>query len=109
MDKLGPDDPNLAIRYKHIGRAYARKGDHDREIESYHKALDIFLSGGRPYHLEVAKSYNNLGRAYSAKGDHDRAIESYQKSLDTFLAERRPDYQYAETVQNNINKLRKKR
>ena len=52
---------------------YADKGNYDRAIADYNKALQI--------NPEYAETYFNRGVAHSLKGDYDRAIEDYTKAL----------------------------
>ncbi len=56
-----------------LGNAYARKGEYDKAIEEYEKALAL-----NPTHVEA---HNNLGNAYLSKGKYDKAIEEYEKAL----------------------------
>ncbi|NOR48936.1 MAG: tetratricopeptide repeat protein [Methanosarcinaceae archaeon] len=60
------------------GGIFGEKGDHDRAIEYYQKALDT------PGYDTPGNALNNMGNAYSKKGDYDRAIENYQKGLTEF-------------------------
>jgi tetratricopeptide (TPR) repeat protein len=59
--------------YNNIGLAYYNKGDYQRAIENYQKALRSFPS----YSL----CYENLARAYEATKSFQAAIESYNKSI----------------------------
>lgn len=59
--------------YNNIGLAYYNKGDYQRAIENYQKALRFFPS----YSL----CYENLARAYEATKSFQAAIESYNKSI----------------------------
>jgi len=64
------------------GNAYSEKGDYDRVITDYNRAIEL-----RP---DDAFAYNNRGNAYSAKGDEDRAIADYNRAI-----ELKPDYAFA--------------
>src|SRR6476659_3499226 len=55
----------LAVAYFNRGQSYDSKGDKDRAIADYSKAID--LNPGD------ANYYNNRGVAYRGKGDIDRA------------------------------------
>ena len=50
-----------------------RKGDFDKAIESFNKALSL-----DPKNFNA---YNGLGNVYARKGDVDKAIESFNKAL----------------------------
>jgi tetratricopeptide (TPR) repeat protein len=57
-----------------LGIAYGKKGEYDRAIEAFRKALEL-----KP---DLYEAWNNLGVAYDAKGEYDRAIEAYCKALE---------------------------
>jgi len=59
--------------YNNIGLAYYNKGDYQKAIENYQKALRSFPA----YSL----CYENLARAYEAINSFQAAIESYDKSI----------------------------
>jgi Flp pilus assembly protein TadD len=60
--------------FYNMGLACSNKGDKDKAIECYQKAIDI-----KP---DEHKAFNNMGLAYADKGDKDKAIECYQKAID---------------------------
>ena len=62
-----------------MGLLTGQKGDFDRAIEDFNKAIDL-----KP---DYAKAYYNRGIAYGDKGDFDRAIEDFNKAIDL-----NPDY-----------------
>ena len=64
---------NLAAAYNNRGYAYGHKGDYDRAIADFSKALEL---NPKDAHL-----YHNRGAAYEDKGDHDRAIADYRRAL----------------------------
>ena len=64
-----------------IGAAYNAKGEHDKAIEYYEKALAIQRAVLGERHADVATSLNNIGFAYYAKVEHDKAIEYCEKAL----------------------------
>jgi len=63
-----------AEAYLNRGVAYAKKGDLDRAIADFTKAIEL-----RP---GLAKVYINRGKAHDVKGDHDRAIADYTKAIE---------------------------
>ena len=65
--------------YNHRGHVYSNKGDFDRAIADFTKALEL-----NPNDMEA---YNHRGHVYSNKGDFDRAIADFTKAL-----ELNPDY-----------------
>ena len=56
------------------GVAFSEKGDHDKAIECYDKALEI--------NPKYFAAWRSKGVAYSRKDDHDKAIEFYDKALE---------------------------
>jgi len=59
----------LAIAFTNRGRAYEKKGDHDRAIADYSEAIRL--------NPKDAMAFNNRGVAYKAKGDLDRATADF--------------------------------
>ncbi len=62
------------MAYLNRGNVYIAKGDFDRGISDYTKAIEI-----NPGYAEV---YNNRGNAYIDKGDLDRGISDYNKAIE---------------------------
>ena len=61
------------LAHNNLGNAYAKKGELDKAISEYKRAI-----ARRPWY---AKAYNNLGRACLNKGMFDAAISAYKKAL----------------------------
>jgi tetratricopeptide (TPR) repeat protein len=59
-------NPNDAAAYYARGVAHQFKGDIDRAISDYNKAIEL-----NPYH---ASAYDGRGRAYASKGDYTNAV-----------------------------------
>jgi len=91
-----------AIAYCNLGLAYQNKGDYDRDIEYYQKALNVGIKKLGPEHPNVASSYNNLGSAYDGKGDCDRAIEYHQKALKIWIKKLGPEHPDVGRSYNNL-------
>ena len=64
---------SLAIAYGRRGNAFHDKGEYDRAIADYTKAIEIDQKG--------LVAYNNRGIAYRAKGDNDSAIADYTRAI----------------------------
>jgi len=60
--------------YSNRGLAYAKLGEHDREIEDYNKAIKL--------NKDYAKAYYNRGIAYAKLGKYDKAIEDFNKAIE---------------------------
>jgi tetratricopeptide (TPR) repeat protein len=56
------------------GLRYERKGEHDKAIASFSKAIEVEPKNSGAY-VDRAKSY-------SAKGDHDHAVADYSKAIE---------------------------
>ena len=64
---------NLATAYTGRGIAYESKGEVERAIADYNKAIAL--------DPKFAKAYTNRGIAYKNKGEFDRAIADYNKAI----------------------------
>ncbi|MGN0593211.1 MAG: DUF2225 domain-containing protein [Ruminococcus sp.] len=80
LDKEESED--TAIVYHNIGFVYWEKGDLDKALEFYNKALKIWENGPGKEHPNTAASYNNIGSVYDDKGDLDKAVGFYNKALE---------------------------
>jgi tetratricopeptide (TPR) repeat protein len=56
------------------GRAYENKGEYDRAIGDYNKAIEL--------DPELAGTYNSRGIAYTYKGEYERAIRDHEKAIE---------------------------
>lgn len=65
------DDDEAAIRYKYA-RALRDKGEPDKAIENYNRALQL---------KRTADAYNHRGIAYFDKGNYAEAITNYTEAL----------------------------
>jgi tetratricopeptide (TPR) repeat protein len=102
---------SLSIAYNNRGNAWQKKGDSDRAMEDYDKAIKIDPNDAYAYNnrglllekkgdsyraiadydkaIEIdpqyAHAYNNRGLSWYAKGDYDRAIADYTKAIELDL------------------------
>jgi len=67
-------DTVCAAAFLTMGAAYGEQGYFDKEIEYYHKVINIDPNDETAYY--------NMGRAYFSKGDYDKAIEFYNKAIE---------------------------
>lgn len=72
--KTKNDKKMVALAWNNLGAVYSKKGEYDRAIEAFHKALEI-----KP---DMHEAWYNLGNAYGEKGEYDRAIEAFYKALE---------------------------
>jgi tetratricopeptide (TPR) repeat protein len=71
----GPEgDKQLVVAYTYRGIAYAAKGDNDRAIADYTKAIEI--------DPKYVLAHTNRGNRFTAKGNHDAAITDYSKVIE---------------------------
>jgi tetratricopeptide (TPR) repeat protein len=65
---------DLSIAYNNRGTVRSAKGDNDRAIADYDKAIELDPS--------YAHAYYNRGRTWKNKGDYGRAMADYNKSIE---------------------------
>lgn len=75
-------DENLYAVYNNRALAYANKGENDKAISDYDKAIAL--------NPDLAITYYNRGLAYRNKGQHGLSIRDYDKAISL-----NPDYGYA--------------
>jgi len=84
------EQDDLSLAYYNRGLAYNQKGDPDRAIADFNKAIEL--------NPNFAVAYGMRGVAYDHKGDPDRAIADYSKAIELdpnlalFYGERGIDY-----------------
>ncbi len=76
--------PDSTDALNNLGLAWDSKGDYNKAIEYYEKALQSDLNTFGEEHPNVAIRWNNLGLAWDSKGEYDKAIEYYEKALKSF-------------------------
>ncbi len=81
----GERHPDVAASYNNLGTAEYSKGESDKAIVYFEKALEIRLEVLGERHPSVATSYNNLGAAEYSKGESDKAIVYHKKALEIRL------------------------
>lgn len=72
--QINDDAWDKAIAYNNRGIVYNAKGNFEKAISDYSRAIEL-----KP---EYANAYNNRGVAYYAKGNLDRAISDYNKAIE---------------------------
>jgi tetratricopeptide (TPR) repeat protein len=79
-----------------------RKGQHDRAIELYERALRIKEATLGEMHASTAVTITSMGGSYSWKGQHDRAIEVYERALRISLQVLGPHHLQTLQTQKNL-------
>ena len=74
-------DDDRSFAYGLLGLAYLSKGEYEKAIGYYEKALAIQLKTLGAEHPEVGTTYNNIGSVYDSKGEYEKAIGYYEKCL----------------------------
>ena len=89
-------NPKDVIAYHNRGDAYGLKGDIDRAISDYTKAIEL--------NPNYAPAYNSRARAYTRKGDYVRAVDDATKAgeLTRKLRPRAPRKQKADANQEPL-------
>jgi tetratricopeptide (TPR) repeat protein len=64
MGNLKSDHVSLAYSHNSIGIVYWRKGNKERALESYNKALKIWIETCGEDDLRVPMCFNNMGIIY---------------------------------------------
>jgi tetratricopeptide (TPR) repeat protein len=65
-------NPKDVVAYHNRGDAFGLRGDIDRAISDYNKAIELDPN--------YAPTYNSRGRAYTSKGDYTRAVADVTKA-----------------------------
>ena len=65
---------HLADAYYYRGTVYVKKGQYDKAIEDYNKAITLDQN--------IAATYTGRGFAYFLSGNMGRAISDFQKACD---------------------------
>ena len=87
-----------------MGTSYGNKGQYDRAIELYERALRIREATLGEMHADTARTIKSMGTAYSKKGQHDRAIAATERALRICLQVLGPHHpQTLETQQSLAN------
>ncbi|CAF3367470.1 unnamed protein product [Rotaria socialis] len=75
------NDANLIESYDNIAEIHQNNGDTKRAIESYKKALMIFIKNFGEDHPKLAICFNNLAIAYKRETKYIKALEYHEKAL----------------------------
>lgn len=61
-----------AIQFSNLGVAWYEKGDYDKAIKYYKRAVEL--------NPDFVEAHNNLGVSYAKQGNYNQAIECYKKA-----------------------------
>jgi Tfp pilus assembly protein PilF len=108
VELIGPlttDYPNASTYRNNLGAAWNGKGNYDKAIEYYEKALKSDLENFGEDHPNVATYRNNLGATWKAKGKYDKAIEYYEMALKSDLNNFGESHPKVATRWNNLGEV----
>lgn len=82
--KLFSEEDNIIIADSlyNIARILRRLGNHNNAVETYQKALNIYIKMLGEEHTEVASVYEAIGNCFKSAMELDKAMEYYLKSLE---------------------------
>ncbi|KHE92034.1 MAG: tetratricopeptide repeat protein [Candidatus Scalindua rubra] len=105
VELIGPlitDHPNASTYRNNLGAAWNGKGNYDKAIEYFEKALQSDLENFGEDHPNVATYRNNLGATWKTKGKYDKAIEYYEMALKSDLNNFGANHPKVATRWNNL-------
>ena len=102
-------NPEHSTTLNDLGEVWREKGEYDKAIEYYEKALKSDLKNFDENHPTVATSWNNLGGAWNAKCEYDKAIEYYEKALMSYIKTFGEDHPNVAIRRNNLGLIWKSR
>lgn len=70
---------DVAQSQETLGSCFYLKGEFDRALEHYHKALNLYEKIGELRMLGTIN--NNIGNVYGSRAQHDLSLEHYNKTL----------------------------
>jgi signal transduction histidine kinase len=98
---LGPAHPDYATSLGNLAGLYYSKGEYDRALPLYERALAIREQVLGPAHPDYATSLHNLAELYRAEGKYDQALVLFQKAL--HIREHSLGREHPETNQSLLN------
>ena len=88
-----------------MGLAWQKKGEYDKAIDYYGKALESDLKSFGDDHPNVARTWNNLGGAWKDKGEYEKSLKYFEKAL--AVVEKAGLPHRVQLVKGNIDELKK--
>lgn len=85
LNKLPANDPLLDALYPTLGLLAKDKGDYDKCLHWYRKALKIYLVTRPSDFLTIGDTYNTIGMIYHAnKCQYEKALDYFNKAIVLF-------------------------
>ncbi len=76
----GTGSPEAVAPYINIAKVFKAKGDSEKALEIYFRALKIFEKSDKE-RIPVDIIYQNIGQVYYARGEYDQALHYFQMTL----------------------------
>ena len=89
-----------------MGAATSKKGQDDRAIELYERALRIQEATLGEMHADTAATISSMGASYSKKGQYDRAIAATERALRICLEALGPHHPQTLQTQQSLANIR---
>ena len=96
----------MTSTYNNIGALHEQKGEYDKALEHYQKALAIDLKQLGPEHPYVAGSYYNMAYVYEAKKDLAKAKEYWEKAYAIRLKKLGPNHPDTKDTKAELDALK---
>jgi tetratricopeptide (TPR) repeat protein len=93
---------NVSHSYNNIGYTYQAKGNLDKSIFYYHKALLLELSKHPKPSIAIIALRNNIGLVYMEQSVYDTALNYFYSALREGLSTQKNDFSSLSTTYNNI-------
>ena len=103
---FGKEYSDVDAAWNCLGSAWHDKGEYDKAIEYFEKALKSNLKSLGEEHDYVATGWNNLGEAWCKKGDYDKAIEYFEKALAISQKTLGKEHPQTKTFNENLNDVK---
>lgn len=102
------DHPELAAAYNNIGMSYKSMKEYMQALLSYEKSRKILEATLPSNHPSLAVCYNNISGVYMSMGQYAMALNFCERALSILSSVLPSDHPSIETVQLNLNYLKKK-
>jgi tetratricopeptide (TPR) repeat protein len=96
------DELENANLYYQLGYINDNKGNYDKALTFYQRALTSYLKHYSPEHPNVATCYNNIGLVYDNKNDYRQALSFYEKAFKIYQKTLSDDHPNVATSYNSI-------
>jgi tetratricopeptide (TPR) repeat protein len=95
-----PTDTDYLRNVEDLGNLYNQKGDYDKAIEYYQKAIDIKRNTYGNSHPQYAMTVNYLGLVYYNQKDYETAIEKFREAKQIMELGKHENLYYASFISN---------